>query len=86
VVDLVAELAHDALERDEVEDVPAFGVECAFDYHARAIVVAVQRLAAMAGEGDEVRGGEDQIVLRHRDAILTAVPHHRLRVSHASRP
>ena len=84
VIDVVAELAHDALEGDEIEHVPALGVERALDHDARAIVVAVQGLAAMAGERDEVRGGEDQIVLRDRDAILTAVLHRFLRGSHAS--
>ena len=65
------------LQLDEVEDEPALFVERALDRHARTVVVPVQPLAAVPGEGDEVRRREDQIVLLDRDAELTATGMHR---------
>ena len=73
VIDLVAQAPHDFLEDREVEHEPAFLVERALDGDARAVVVPVQSLAPVAGERDEVRRREHQIVLRHRYAELTAV-------------
>ena len=62
MVDLVHQPAGDLLENAEVEDEQALGVHVAFDRHAHSVVVAVQRLALMAPERDEVRRGEHQIV------------------------
>src|SRR5262249_17899472 len=45
------------------------------DGDASAVIVAVQRLAAVAGERDEMGGREDEVVLRHRYAKLTARRH-----------
>jgi hypothetical protein len=58
--------------RGEIHDEPAVLLEAALDHDAGPIVVAVERLAAMAGERDEMRGREDQIFLRDGDLELTA--------------
>ena len=63
MVDLVHEPAGDLLEHAEVEDEEGLGVHRAFDRDADPVVVAVQRLALVAPEGDEVRRGEHQVVL-----------------------
>ena len=78
VIDLVAQLLHEALEHHEVEDEPRVLVERALERDAHAIVVAVQPFASMPGERDEVRRREDQIVLRDGDAELTAMLHRAL--------
>ena len=72
VVDRVAQAAHQLLERHEVEDEPGLLVQSALNRHPGAVVVAVQPFAAMAGERDEVRRGEHEVILRNRDAELTA--------------
>src|SRR6266511_27618 len=54
VVDLIRQPLHQALELDEVEHVVGFGVEAALDDDPRAVVVPVQRLAAVTGEGNEM--------------------------------
>jgi hypothetical protein len=64
VIDLITETAHDAFQLDEVEHEPGVLPERAFDGDFGPVVVAVQPLAAVAGEGDEVRRGEDEIGLR----------------------
>jgi hypothetical protein len=72
VIDLVTQAAHDPLELDEVEHEPGLLVERALDRYAHTVVVAVQPFTAMPGERDEVRRGEDEIVLGDRDAELAA--------------
>src|SRR5690606_5976637 len=67
VVDLVHQPPHDPLQRDEVEDVAVL-VQLALELHPRAVVVAVQRLA-QAAVGDEVPGGEDEVVLFYDDFV-----------------
>ena len=54
------------LEHAEVHDEADLVVERALDGNAQPVVVAVQRLALVAAEGDEVRRREDQVVLAHR--------------------
>jgi hypothetical protein len=65
VVDLVHQLAGDLLQHAEVQDEECLRLDRPFDRHADAVVVPVQGLALVPAEGDEVRGGEDQVVLAH---------------------
>ena len=67
VVQLLGEVLQEALQGDEVEDEPRLRLEAAFDDRADAVVVAVQGLAAVPGERDEMRCGEHQIFLGDRD-------------------
>src|SRR5690606_15421264 len=67
VIDLVHQPPHDPLQRDEVEDVAVL-VQLALDLDPRAVVVAVQPLALVA-VGDEVPGGEHEVVLLYDDSI-----------------
>src|ERR1051326_7378951 len=61
MVELAGQRAHDFLDGRKIDYVPAVLLERAFHYHAHAIVVAVELLAAVTGVRDEVRGREDQI-------------------------
>src|SRR5262249_42609429 len=63
------------LQDAEIEDEMGLRIEATLDGDASAVVVAVQRLAAVAGERDEMGGREDEVVLRHRYAKLTARRH-----------
>ena len=69
--DVVVELVGDRLqlvaEGDEVDHVLVF-VERAFDFHGHAIVVAVQPLAHVAVERDEMGGAEDVLLFFEADA------------------
>ena len=80
----VHQLPGDLLQDAEVEDEEALGVDRALDRHADPIVVAVQRLALMAAKGDEVGGGEHQIIFADLDA--EAALHGGLSVSGSSHP
>ncbi len=53
-------------ECDEVDDV-AVRIERAFDANTDSIVMAVDALANIAGEGDEVGGGEDELLFADVD-------------------
>src|SRR2546422_7503323 len=86
VIDLVREPLHQALQLREVEHVVGLGVEAAFDHDAGAVVMAVQRLAAVARERDEVRGGEDEVVLRHRHLELAMRRHRPVSLPRSSGP
>jgi hypothetical protein len=77
VIELVGEPLHEALQLDEVEHIVSLGIEPAFHHDPHAVVVTVQRLATVPGEGDEVGGGEDEVVLRHRDVEYGARAIHR---------
>src|SRR5437879_3601561 len=61
VIQLSGETPHQLLDGREVNDKPAVRFEPAFDHHTGPVVVAVQLLAAVTGERDEVRGREDEI-------------------------
>src|SRR4029450_7656147 len=78
MVDLITEPLHDPFELDEIEDEPALLVERPFNRNPRAVIVAVQSFATMTREGDEVRRREDQIILGHRNAEVTASLHEAL--------
>jgi len=54
VVDLVTQRAGEPFQHRKIEHVPAVGVDRALDGDTHPIVVAVQRLAAMSGERDEM--------------------------------
>ena len=55
-------------QRDEVEDVVVL-VERPVDLDGHAPVVAVDALALVAVEGDEVPGAEDEVVLGDADGV-----------------
>jgi len=75
VVDLVHEPARDLLQDAEVQDEEGLLVHRALHRDTHPVVVAMQRLALMAPEGDEVGRGEYQVVLAdlHAKALCTAV-------------
>ena len=50
----------------------ALGIERSLDGYRHPVVVAMQRLALMAAEGDEVRRGEHQVILADGHAIAAA--------------
>ena len=68
MVDGVDQAPGDLLQDAEIEHEETFRVYAALDRHAHPIVVAVQRLALVPAEGDEVGRGEDQIVLADLDS------------------
>ncbi len=72
VVDLMDELSNHAFQHAEIQDEHALGVHAALDRDADPVIVTVEGLALMPTEGDEMRGGEDQVVLAHFDAELTS--------------
>ncbi len=63
MIDLVHQPPGDLLQHAEIENEQALGIHVAFDRYPHAVVVAVQRLALMAPERDEVCRGEHEIVL-----------------------
>ena len=86
MVDLVHQLAGDLLQHAEVEHEHGLRIHRALDRDAHPVVVPVQRLALVAAEGDEVGGGEDQVVLahlhpkaaRHGDPLVSGPSHPQL--------
>ena len=56
VIDFLAQLPHQPLQLEEVEDEPVLRVQRPFHGHPHAVVVAVQPFAPMTGKRDEVRG------------------------------
>ena len=75
MVDLAAQPGHDPLELDEIEDEPDGIVEFAFSAGTDAVVVSVQPLAPVAVKCDEMRRGEDKVVLLDRHAELRPLVH-----------
>ena len=68
VVELVGDRLQFVAEGNEVDHVLVF-IQRAFDFDRGAIVVAVQPLADIAIEGDEVRGAEDMLFFFEADAV-----------------
>ena len=75
MVDLVAQLFHDLLDDHEIEHEPGVFVELSLERDTRAIVVAVEALAPVAGKRDEMRRREDEMVLCDRYLELTTPRH-----------
>lgn len=69
MVETIDQLLRGVSQRDEVEDVAVF-VQWPGDFDGDSPVVAMQSLADVTVESDEVSGTEDQVVLRDADAIL----------------
>ena len=65
MIDFAAESAHDALQLEEVEDELVRGIELPVNGNACAVIVPVEPLAPVTGIGNEVGGGEDQVVSGH---------------------
>src|SRR2546425_747087 len=70
VVDLIRQALRDLFYLGEVEHEVGLGIEAALHDDARAVVVAVQRLAAVPGERDEVGRREHEVVFRDGDLEL----------------
>jgi hypothetical protein len=68
VVELARDVAGDVAQGDEVEDVMVL-VQVVLDLDRRPVVVAVDPLALVAREGDEVARAEDEFVLLHADLV-----------------
>jgi hypothetical protein len=86
VVDLVDQLPNDPLEHAEIQDKQAFGIDRALDRDPDPVVMAVQRLALVAPERDEMGRREHEVVFTDFDAKLAL--HWNalgLKTSHASR-
>src|SRR6266487_4436405 len=75
MVDLVAQPAHDLLERHEIKDPPALLVDRSLHGDTGPIVVPVQPFTAVTGKRDEVRRRKDVIVLADGDAEVPAWLH-----------
>ena len=71
MVDGVNQAPGDLLQNTEIEHEKTFRIYAALDGHTHAVVVAVERLALMSAERDEVGRGEDQIVLADLDPEVT---------------
>jgi len=69
VVELADQAAGQVAQGDEVDDVMVF-VERVLHLDRHPVIVAVQALAGVAVERDEVAGAEDELVLRQADRVV----------------
>jgi len=68
VVDSVDQLPGNLLQHAEIEDEQTLSIDGTLDRHADPVVVAVERFALVALEGDEVGGCKDEVVLADLNA------------------
>ena len=68
MIDLVDQLPNDPLQYAEIQNKQTLSIDGSLDGYPHAVVVAVQGLALMAAERDEMGRGENQIVLTDFDA------------------
>ena len=68
MVEFSDELLEGVAEEEKIDHATA-GVERAGDFGGDAVVVAVEALAEVFAEGDEMRGAEDEIVFGDADVV-----------------